>query len=405
MKKILIIFSFLITTICYSQTTTITSPIIKNYLKFQANNTTLVDSGAGLWFSRPGFFQDYIKINQAVLDDSTGWLVTNRPIKTNSLVKWIDSSYIKSNSITANEIKLGTITSGQLTTSLKDSLFSDISVAGINLKIDNLKTDYNVLFNDYGNFKPGVLQTALSYDSTNHQLSVVVDTSKGIRISGGKITSDMADVYDFATNKFISEVKIGDLAITDNSGTLNLADSIATQQVAANTFLINWQNTSELYELKIDANAQSDIDFRAGDPATGDLNFYTGPGPSLKLDGAGNMYINFSNIRTQNANNSLNMYNRWNIKDTMDFNGSVVLNFPTLDALNVSSSGTLYDAIIDNSLSLGIAFDGSAPATNLGGGAPGSYYGSSGANYLGDPAKWMIITLNGNLYRIPLYTP
>jgi hypothetical protein len=127
-----------------------------------------------------------------------------------------------------------------------------------------------------------------------------------------------------------------------------------------------------------------------------DLITFTGGGtPIFKINGT--QINSAAKINTWSARN--------NFTDTVDFNGSTVINFPTLDALNVSSSGTLYDAIIDNSLSLGIAFDGSAPATNLGGGAPGSYYGSSGANYLGDPAKWMIITLNGNLYRIPLYTP
>lgn len=51
-----------------------------------------------------------------------------------------------------------------------------------------------------------------------------------------------------------------------------------------------------------------------------------------------------------------------------------------------------------------IGNDGAAAPATLAAVAPANVYGAANGNYLGDPVAWAQVTINGTLYKLPLYT-
>jgi len=237
--SLLLVFGFLSNS--FAQQTKIYYPRVIGALYM--DTTIIKDTTGGIVFIGGALFLNAgnVWIGGAEIKDSSNYLAFSTP-PSFPTIAWMKNEYFGDTVISAANIKVGAITTTQLAQTLWDSLFTGETTAGIDNRLTTLKTQYNVLFNDSGDFHPDVLGFGISYDtasrtltsdflydslfnSTGHFKSNVFDFGLTYDSVNHIITSDFKYDSMFTAGGWIKEGVLGDgLELSD--GVLQLGDSI-----------------------------------------------------------------------------------------------------------------------------------------------------------------------------------
>lgn len=88
----------------------------------------------------------------------------------------------------------------------------------------------------------------------------------------------------------------------------------------------------------------------------------------------------------------------------LKFNGPTILAVPETGVMEYNSTNLFFTRTGTTRENVLTGNSGAAAPGTTGGGVPANFYGTSGANYLGQPNNWVQVNISGTNFKIPLYT-
>lgn len=88
----------------------------------------------------------------------------------------------------------------------------------------------------------------------------------------------------------------------------------------------------------------------------------------------------------------------------LKFNGPSILAVPETGVMEYNNVNLFFTRTGTTRENILTGNSGAAAPGTTGGGVPANFYGTNGANYLGQPNNWVQVNISGTNFKIPLYT-